>query len=275
LTAYAQGRGFRLAIDAQPVRGPAGERFGKGTGSSMEFQEFRDYQAGDDLRHVDWRAYARTETLTTRLYREEVAATVELIIDGSRSMGVLPDKRARCHELSCFLAGAASGDAGLRAFHAREALIPLEAASLQDPQPLTCDAETPLSEVPLGGSLRAGTIRIVLSDFLFPCDPRALVRRLHGRAHRLLLLQLLDPLELEPSARGNLRLQEVETGQDRELPVDDATVRRYRERLERHCRSLAEEAQRSGADFLQVSAGLSLDQIARQVLSPAAVVVPR
>ena len=121
MTAYAQGRGFRLAIDAQPVRGPLqANASARAPDPRWEFQEFRDYQAGDDLRHVDWRAYARTETLTTRLYREEVAATVELIIDGSRSMGVLPDKRARCHELSCFLAGAASGDAGLRAFHARE-----------------------------------------------------------------------------------------------------------------------------------------------------------
>ena len=275
MISFALGRGYRLAVEAQPVRGSAGDRFGKGTGSSMEFQEFRDYQAGDDLRHIDWRAYARTETLTTRLYREEIAATVELLVDGSRSMALSPAKQQRTQQLAAFLAGAASGDASLRAYSASDALIPLDAELWQSEQELRFDGELPLSEVPFAGALRAGTVRIVLSDFLFPSDARALVKRLRGRAHHLVLLQLLDQEELDPSFRGNMRLEEVETGSARELPIDDRAIRHYLDRLERLGRSLAEEAQRAGARFLQLSAGQPLEALVREVLVPAEVVAPR
>lgn len=275
MTAFAQGRGYRLAVEAQPVRGTAGERFGKGTGSSMEFQEFRDYQAGDDLRHIDWRAYARTETLTTRLYREEIAATVELVVDGSRSMALRPEKLQRLQELAAFLAGAASGDASLRSFHARDALVPVEISAWQADEELSCDGAQSLADLSLAGALRAGTVRVILSDFLFPCDARALIKRLQGRAHRLVLLQLLDEAERDPRLQGNVRLLEVETGKARELPVDDGTVRRYIERLERHCRGLAEEAQRAGVVFLQLNASDPLDAIVRETLIPAEVVAPR
>lgn len=275
MTSFAQGRGYRLAVEAQPVRGAAGERFGKGTGSSMEFQEFRDYQAGDDLRHIDWRAYARTETLTTRLYREEIAATVELVVDASRSMGLRPEKKERLQELAGFLAGAASGDASLRSFLARDALVPVELSAWQAGEELPCDGAQSLADLPLAGALRAGTVRVVLSDFLFPCDARALVKRLQGRAHRLVLLQLLDAAERDPRLQGNVRLLEVETGRARELPIDDGTVRRYLDRLERHSRGLAEEAQRAGAVFLQLDASAPLDALVRQTLIPAEVVTPR
>ena len=71
-----------------PVGGLIGERLGSGTGSSLEFQEYRPYTPGDDLRHVDWAAYARSETLAVRLYRQEVAPRIDLVLDVSKSMAV-------------------------------------------------------------------------------------------------------------------------------------------------------------------------------------------
>ena len=68
---HAAAAPFRLAIPRSPVAGRLGERIGSGTGSSLEFQDYREYTAGDDLRHVDWSAYARSEVLTVRLYRQK------------------------------------------------------------------------------------------------------------------------------------------------------------------------------------------------------------
>src|SRR6187431_2387720 len=94
----------RLALPRTLLRGRAGERLGAGTGSSLEFQDYRPYAPGDDLRHVDWAAYARSELLAVRLYREEVAPRVDLVIDVSRSMAVT-DLKLRAHgELSALLA---------------------------------------------------------------------------------------------------------------------------------------------------------------------------
>ena len=79
---------FRLAMPRTPIGGRVGERLGSGTGSSLEFQDYRPYSPGDDLRHVDWAAYARSELLAVRLYREEVAPRIDLVLDVSRSMAV-------------------------------------------------------------------------------------------------------------------------------------------------------------------------------------------
>ena len=58
---------FRLTMPRTPIGGRIGERLGSGTGSSLEFQDYRPYAPGDDLRHVDWAAYARSELLAVRL----------------------------------------------------------------------------------------------------------------------------------------------------------------------------------------------------------------
>ena len=62
------------------------------------------YVPGDDLRHVDWAAYARSEVLAVRLYREEVAPRIDLVLDISRSMGVTEPKRRAYGELAGLLA---------------------------------------------------------------------------------------------------------------------------------------------------------------------------
>ena len=96
---------WRLAWPDRAAAGRAGDRLGRGTGASLEFVDFRDYTPGDDLRHVDWRAYARTDALQVRLFREEVAPHVDLIVDGSASMASTPAKAAALRDLaSCLVA---------------------------------------------------------------------------------------------------------------------------------------------------------------------------
>ena len=74
---------YRLVVPSTALSGGAGDRMGRGTGASLEFTDFRDYVAGDDLRHVDWRAYARTDGLKVRLFRDEVAPHLDLVLDVS------------------------------------------------------------------------------------------------------------------------------------------------------------------------------------------------
>ena len=55
-------------------------------GFSSEFSEYRDYQQGDDLRHLDWRFYARADKLCIRRYEQETNLNFYLVVDSSRSM---------------------------------------------------------------------------------------------------------------------------------------------------------------------------------------------
>ena len=99
---------FRLVLPRAPIAGRIGERLGSGTGSSLEFQDYRSYADGDDLRHVDWAAYARSEVLAVRLYREEVAPRVDLVLDTSRSMAVSELKLRSYSQLAGLLACASA-----------------------------------------------------------------------------------------------------------------------------------------------------------------------
>src|SRR5579863_10077366 len=89
---------FMLGLPRTPAAGRSGELLGRGTGSSLEFQEYREYVPGDDIRHLDWGAYARSDTLMVRLFREEISPRTEILLDASRSMtsgGELKSRVAR------------------------------------------------------------------------------------------------------------------------------------------------------------------------------------
>src|SRR5580692_9332876 len=80
----------RFAL-AAPRSGPmnrTGSVMGSRAGSSLEFRDYRNYEPGDDLRHIDWNAYARTDQLNVKLFREEVTPHLDLLIDGSKSMAL-------------------------------------------------------------------------------------------------------------------------------------------------------------------------------------------
>src|SRR5262245_33884203 len=64
-----------------------GNRMGRHRGRGIEFADYRPYAQGDDFRHIDWSAYQRLNRLLLRLYDEEQALTVHLLLDCSRSMG--------------------------------------------------------------------------------------------------------------------------------------------------------------------------------------------
>jgi uncharacterized protein (DUF58 family) len=63
-----------------------GERRSPRRGSSVEFADFRKYEAGDDFRHVDWNIYARLERLMLRQFVEEEDLRIDILIDSSASM---------------------------------------------------------------------------------------------------------------------------------------------------------------------------------------------
>ena len=87
-----EGARYRLASPRSTPAGLIGQRLGSRAGSSLEFMDHRQYHPGDDIRRIDWSAYARSERLHVKLYRDEVSPHLELLIDTSSSMD-LPGSR--------------------------------------------------------------------------------------------------------------------------------------------------------------------------------------
>src|SRR5262245_17510981 len=258
---------FRLAMPRTPVGGRLGERLGSGTGSSLEFQDYRQYTLGDDLRHVDWSAYARSEILAVRLYREEVAPRIALVLVVSLSMTV-PEGNGRAYgELCALLACAcASTEADSRVVTAAAD----EAQLLERPEQierfLSCDATLSVLEEP-HLPLRRRSLRVVVSDFLFPHDADVLVGRLARDGASLALLQLTLPEEADPSVEGGRRMQDVEGHGEFDLVIDEKVVADYRQRFGRLRLGLARAARRAGAGFSHILAGAPLRQIAKTLTS--------
>jgi hypothetical protein len=257
---------FRLSIPRTPLGGRVGERLGSGTGSSLEFQDYRPYAPGDDLRHVDWAAYARSELLAVRLYREEVAPRIDLVLDVSRSMAVTKQKLRAYGELLGVLACACASTVADSRIITTSAVPPQPLHVPEDIERFiasgACDASlSALEEVHL--PFRRRSLRVVVSDFLFPHDADVLVSRFARDSAWLAIVQLTLREESEPVVEGGRRLVDVEGRGELDLVIDETAIRDYRARFNRLRLGLSGAARRVGGRFAAVAAGTPVRDVAR------------
>ncbi|MSR62519.1 MAG: DUF58 domain-containing protein [Planctomycetes bacterium] len=268
---------YTLALQRVPPRGATGERAGKASGSSLEFHERRPYQPGDDVRHIDWRALARSDQLVVRLWREELLARVEILIDTSRSMAIDARKAQLAVDLAALVAHGAREDGAtvqLLALGAVPRVVELEELAREG---LAFEERTPFeaSLRAAGGLQRRGAVCVLLSDFLFPHDARTLLRTLSARAGALALVQVLARTESAPASGAARRLVDCESDARLDLLLDRATVARYRARLANLISALADECRRAQAQFHSLVADAELAEIARARLAHGGLLAPR
>jgi uncharacterized protein (DUF58 family) len=250
-TGEKAGLRYALGLPRRTPAGGAGAVGGQRAGSSLEFRDYRDYQAGDDLRHVDWSAYARSDQLSVKLYREEVTPHVDVVVDGSRSMALEDSaKEAATLALAGFFASAAT-NAGYThsAWLLGEALRPVGNGTR--PPSLWEGIDFAHRGGPVAALVgwRPQGGRVLLSDLLWDGDPLATLRPFTERAALAVVVQLLAAADVDPGEGGNLRLVDSETEQIREVYVDAAAVRRYRAALARHQENWHNACRQTGAIF--------------------------
>jgi uncharacterized protein (DUF58 family) len=254
------GARYALAAPRRVPLGMSGMHRGARAGSSLEFKEHRDYQPGDDLRHIDWSAYARSDQLTVKLYHEEVNPHLDLVLDGSRSMALEGSAKAQAALSLAALLATAAANAGYahQVWLARDGTAAVlggngrpsdweEIAFEFRGSPADAFARRPPAWRPRG-------LRVLISDLLWPGDPLHLLGPCVERATALAVIQLLAEADVNPPEGGNLRLVDVETDQVKEVFVDGAVVRRYREALARHQQNWHEACRQVGATFVTLVA---------------------
>lgn len=237
-SAVPAGVAGRYALVTRARGSRSGERSARDAGHSVEFLDYRPYQPGDEPRAVDWRAYARSRRLYTRLYHAERAADVHLLLDTSASMALHgKDRWARAlarslaslarHEASSrvhLLNGRSSGPSRGRA-DAVALWRFIDAA----PQ-LATDPGTPLATLltrrvlALPSHPGAAAV-VVISDLLDPAPLRPLLTAARARRVDLVVLQILAEDERNPDS-GRFELVDVEDGSVVEVGPDEA--RAYR-----------------------------------------------
>ncbi len=234
------GLRYTLAVPRNVPSGLAGVQLGQRAGASLEFKDHRDYQPGDDLRFIDWAAYARSDRLTVKLYREEVNPHVDLVLDGSASMALADSAKAHAAlGISAAIIAAASNASYSHNVHlARDGCRSIQRGS--DP-PRAWDGIAFDADVSLADSigrmpprLRPQGIRILVSDLLFMGDPVTTLEQLVDRSSAAYVVQVLAEADVNPPQRGNVRLVDSETGGLQEVFIDAAAQKRYRDNLARH-----------------------------------------
>ena len=171
------GLRYALALPQATLVGQRGEQLGRRSGSSVDFQDYRDYQPGDDLRHIDWNAYARTDQLTVKLFREEVRPHLDLILDTSGSMALADSPKADAlHQLAAIFATAAGNARCSQAVWMTGEGFQRVANDSQPPSAwgdIQLGNAIPFEEAHslLPPRLRRQGIRVIISDLFWPGNP--------------------------------------------------------------------------------------------------------
>ena len=241
------GSEYLLVPPRTTLSGGIGARVGRRAGGSLEFRDHRDYEPGDDLRHLDWSIFARTDRLTVKQYHEEISLFLDLIVDGSRSMSLGEKGRASLALAALFASAARTAGLqyALRLARADLELVSRGAARPTEWRDFGLDyAGTPAAAVAAGaGTLRPLSVRVFISDLLWPGEPQAVAAALGYGAAAVVIVQLLGADEVEPDLRGGWRLVDAESGDFSDVLVDAAAVSQYRDALARH-RELWDDAAR-------------------------------
>lgn len=234
---------FRLPFRSRVWRGPSGAWQGAGAGSSIDFQDHRAYLPGDDPRHIDWQAYARSGQYTMKLYREEVSPAVDLVLDISASMFVTPEKARRVLELFHFaLESARQSGAALQCYVLRgveSAHWPVEAA-LGGGDWTGLRYQTTQFALPW----RQGSLRVLISDLLFPGAPDPLLAMLGAARGSGIIFAPFAAQESAPDWEGNIEFADCESEQRRVQQVNPGLLERYRAAYRRHFALWNEASQR-------------------------------
>ena len=243
-------------------------------GSGIDVADLREYQLGDDLRHVDWNVTARTGTTHVREYVEDREVTAWLVLDSSASMGFGPVERRKHLVLTEVAATVAqllsrSGNrVGALLFDTavRETIRPgqgrnqvlrilhrlLRAAPADEVRaPGTTDLAGALRAT-LGVARRRSVI-VIVTDFLGPSGwqhPLGLL----ARRHDVVAVQVVDRREFELPAAGMIYVEDAETGEVIFVDTDDPGFqRRLREGADERQAALVADLRSAGLELFTVA----------------------
>jgi uncharacterized protein (DUF58 family) len=216
-------------------------------GRGLEFDELRPYVPGDDVRSIDWKAYARTGEPSLRRYKEDRDLTVLFVVDVSasqRSGAQSQTKADLAAEICAVLALAAIRNkdrVGLLLFASRperfvrpsggatHVLRVVREMLWAHPRTTGTDIGAAL-EYLTGVQKRRATVFLV-SDFLAEIDPRQL--RAASRRHDIIAIRVREPIDEALPDAGIVTLRDSESGNLIEVDTSSRGVREaYCERVE-------------------------------------------
>jgi len=251
-------------------------------GFSQEFAEYRAYSEGDDLRHVDWNVFARTDKCFLKRYKGETNTQLLILLDTSASMGYT-SKQVNKLEYSKFVAATLCYMANLQ----RDAagLIIFDEDVQNYVQPSTRQGQLfrllhAIEKAEVGthtdfakpfihfqNFLHRRGLVVVMSDFY--ADPEVIIRTvepLRFKGNEVILFHMLDPQEIKPKFREPVLLYDLEDTTNSLEVSPDYAQRDYRKKIDSHIEALSSKARGAGMEYFLMDTARPLDEGLREYL---------
>lgn len=240
-------------------------------GFGIDLADLREYQYGDEVRHIDWNVTARLQTPYVRVFNEDRDVAAWFLLDLSPSISFGSErmrKRAVAIEFVAVLARLLSRhgnpvgalfygdcvDGMIPARGGRRHVLALLHRMLSRPDPARSGA-TQLADLLLAGRrvIPRRSLLFVVSDFISAPGWEVTLARL-ARRHEIVAVRLYDPLEMELPDLGLLLLQDAESGEQAWVDTHDPGFRRrFAEAAARHEAHVRSGLSRAGVDALELS----------------------
>lgn len=249
-------------------------------GASVDFAEHRGYVAGDDIRRVDWRLFARTDRYYIKEYEADSNANFSVLLDVSRSMGFGSSGMTKL-EYGKILAGCLTYLVHRQ--RDRVGLVAFDQEIVEHVPPSAKHLDTVLHVLDRLQPARPGSLReplhrmaehfarkgmlVVISDLYE--EPDAIVEAvgpLRSRGSEVIVFHLLDPAELEFPFQDASAFEDLETGE--QIPVVPEALREeYRRMIRAHVDAIAERCKGARIDYTMLETSQPLDHALFRYLS--------
>lgn len=255
------------------------DRLSARRGTSVEFEDYRSYAIGDDLRFLDWNIYGRFEEFFLKLYKEEENLRLTVLLDRSGSMAFGdPDKFLFARQVAAAVAyiGMSNLDDA--------SLLPF-GPDLDDGvgrmrgkgkvwqmfdflNGLGCDEQTDMRRSFrrfITKERRRGIV-VVISDLYDRDGIKPALRYLRSRRNEVYVIHVMDREEADPPLRGDLRLVDSENASYKDITVTDALRKKYRDAFQTHQKSVETFCLGSDIGYAQAFTDMPFDLLVLNIL---------
>ena len=243
-------------------------------GFSVEFAQHREYSPGDDLKHLDWRVYARTDKNYVKQYEEETNLKAYILLDSSGSMGYRSSGLSK-FEYGCYLAASLTylmirqqDSVGLVIFDkVIRNLIPPKSTPthlkviLEHLEKVRVGELTNVSKVfhDLAETIRRRGLIIIISDlFDDPSSVLSGLKHFRHRRHEVIVFHILDQEEVNFPFNKMAIFRDLETND--KIQVDPKSIRQeYLDQMADFLAAYKQGCYESNIDYMSVNTSVPLD----------------
>ncbi len=231
------------------------------TGSSLDFSDFREYHPGDDLRHIDWNVYARTDKPYIKQFLDEQEMRIHILLDPTKSMGA-DGKWDYARQLAIALGQLALKSGDTLSFStwadrqdyffrkkgaAHRASVTKFISEIDMPGSTENFTDRALASIP-----KAVTVLFILTDGLEQTGKwEHLFRRLPGICGDVRVVTIHSKAEEVPDYEGDIRFVDIESGDGIEVTMTKRAIQDYLEKKSVHEAQLIALARKFGIQLMR------------------------